>query len=80
MVPARSTRRRLGERAPRNSSGGLNNDAIVIDVRVERLVLDADDAKEEEAFEVVRATATTKTTKTEDECDDDGILCGILCL
>ena len=75
MVPARSTRRRLGERAPRNSSGGLNNDAIVIDVRVERLVLDADDAKEEEAFEVVRATATTKTTKTEDECDDDGILC-----
>ena len=57
-------------------------------MRVERLVLDADDAKEEEAFEVVRATATRKTTKTErmrvvratgrgkqqkgDECDDDG--------
>ena len=74
MVPARSTRRRLGERARRKSSG-LNNPDAIVDVRVERLVLDADDAKEEEAFEVVRATATTKTTKTEDECDDDGILC-----
>ena len=72
MVPARSTRRRLGERARRKSSG-LNNPDAIVDVRVERLVLDADDAKEE-AFEVVRATATTKTTKT-DECDDDGILC-----
>ncbi|CAL6403742.1 unnamed protein product [Bathycoccus prasinos] len=97
MVPARrSTRRRLGERAGRKSSGLNNPDGAIVDVRVERLVLDADDAKEEEAFEVVRverlvldaddakeeeafevvrATATRKTTKTEDECDDDGILC-----
>ena len=45
-------------------------------MRVERLVLDADDAKEEEAFEVVRATATRKTTKTEDErFDDDDDVC-----
>ena len=76
MVPARrSTRGRLGERARRKSSGLNNPDGAIVDVRVERLVLDADDAKEEEAFEVVRATATRKTTKTEDECDDDGILC-----
>ena len=72
MVPARrSTRGRLGERAGRKSSGLNTPDGAIVDVRVERLALDADDAKEEEAFEVVRATATRKTTKTEDECDDD---------
>jgi len=83
---SRRRRRRGGSGTPRRvgaKGGGLKN-SVDVDVRVERLVLDAnDDAKEEEqAFEVVRATATTTTTLTTtgggeqaiDE-DRDGILC-----
>ena len=75
------TLRRVGAKG-----GGLKN-SVDVDVRVERLVLDADDdaKEEEEAFEVVRATATTTRTTTTtgggeqriDE-DKDGIL--ILCV
>jgi hypothetical protein len=82
---SRRRRRRGGSGTPRRvgaKGGGLKN-SVDVDVRVERLVLDAnDDAKEEQAFEVVRATATTTTTTTTtgggeqriDE-DKDGILC-----
>ena len=84
---SRRRRRRGGSGTPRRvgaKGGGVKN-SVDVDVRVERLVLDAnDDAKEEEqAFEVVRATATTRTTSTRtmgggeqriDE-DKDGILC-----
>jgi len=89
---SRRRRRRGGSGTPRRvgaKGGGLKNGAnnvvdVDVDVRVERLVLDADDdAKEEEAaFEVVRATATTTTTTTttgggEQRIDEDrdGILC-----
>jgi hypothetical protein len=83
---SRRRRRRGGSGAPRRvgaKGGGLKN-SVDVDVRVERLVLDAnDDAKEEEeAFEVVRATATTTTRTTttgggEQRIDEDrdGILC-----
>jgi len=73
MVPSsRSTTRRGRGRRGSGARDGANGLNTMVDVRVERLVLDADDAKEE-AFEVVRATATTKTTTTDEDCD--GILC-----
>jgi hypothetical protein len=72
MIPpkTRSTRRRRGSGA--RVGAGLNS--AIVDVRVERLVLGADDAKEE-AFEVVRATATTTGGEQTIDEDKDGILC-----